>query len=187
MDTKGINMNALLQVFEAVGFMEPMHYTWAIAGGYCRDIRAKLEPKDADILVCGFRSEADAFAKAKEISDYVSRYGLGSSEVYYAYGQSAVSVGDDFSKRHFCCIKVYLNDSIPVDILIETSLCLREAIGHFDCNLNQYAWTPMVSMTRPHYFGTHPENELHFLKPVRQSRIDKMTAFYKEHIEHVSN
>lgn len=187
MDTKGINMNALLQVFEAVGFTEPMHYTWAIAGGYCRDTRIGLTPKDADILVCGIKDDKSAFAKAVEISEYVSSFCLGSSEVYHAYGKTVGTVDDDFSKRHFCCIKVYLNDSIPVDILIETSSCLREAIGHFDCNLNQYAWTPMVSMTRPHYFGTHPENELHFLKPVRQSRIDKMTAFHKEHIEHVSN
>lgn len=187
MNTKGINMDALLEVFEAVGFMQPQYYTWAIAVGYCRDIRVGLTPKDADILVCGFKDEVSAFAKATEISDYVSRFRLGSSEVYHAYGKTAGDVDDDFSKRHFCCIKLYLHDSIPVDILIETSLSLREAISHFDCNLNQYAWTPMVPMRGSRYFGKHPENELHFLKPVRQVRIDKMTQFYKEHIEHVSH
>lgn len=183
-----IDMEALSAVFEDVGFNDPTRYRWCIAGGFCRDIRVGLTPKDADILVVGVKGDVEAFELAKRISDIVSRYGLGSSEVYHAYGQTAAGMAnsDDFAERHYCCIKVQLVGSIPIDILIEKSETLGEAIRNFDCNLNQYAWTPMVKMHRVRYFGKQPENELHFLKPVRQSRIDKMTAFYKEHIENVS-
>lgn len=184
-----INMVALAELFGSVGLNDNNSYKWCIAGGFCRDIRVGLEPKDADVLVVGVKGDVEAFELAKRISDIVSRYGLGSSEVYHAYGQTATSMAssDDFAERHYCCIKVQLVDSIPIDILIEKADTLREAIDNFDCNLNQYAWTPMIKMHRPYYFGRNPENELHFLKPVRQSRIDKMTKFYREYISNVSN
>ncbi|QHJ79935.1 MAG: hypothetical protein [Caudoviricetes sp.] len=155
--------------------------TWCVAGGYVRDMVAGLTPKDCDVLVVDktITNHTEAFALACEISDYISRNGLGSSEIFQAYGCS--SNEDDFSKRHWACIKIELSNSIPIDILIETSSTLSEAVSHFDCNLNQWiiindGWeTPM-------YMGEESHKELHFLKPVRQVRIDKMTKFYTEHI-----
>lgn len=153
--------------------------TWCVAGGYVRDMVAGLTPKDCDVLVVDktITNNTEAFALACEISDYISRNGLGSSEIFQAYGCS--SNEDDFSKRHWACIKIELSNSIPIDILIETSSTLSEAVSHFDCNLNQYVITKYGNIN---YLGDFPENELHFLKPVRQVRIDKMTKFYMEHI-----
>lgn len=153
--------------------------TWCIAGGYVRDMVAGLTPKDCDVLVVDktINNHTEAFALACKISDYISRNGLGRSETFQAYGCS--SNEDDFSKRHWACIKLELHGSIPIDILIETSSSLAEAVSHFDCNLNQWV---LLTGGYAAYMGETPANELHFLKPVRQVRIDKMTKFYNEHI-----
>lgn len=152
---------------------------WCIAGGYVRDMVAGLTPNDCDVLVVdtSITNHSEAFALACKISNYISLNGLGSSEIFQAYGCS--SNEDDFSKRHWACIKVELYNSIPIDILIETSSSLSEAVSHFDCNLNQWV---LFQNGYCMYDSNKPANELHFLKPVRQVRIDKMTKFFMEHV-----
>lgn len=160
--------------------------TCCIAGGFCRDKRVGLKPKDCDVLVIdpSIKCDADAFELACKISRYISMFGLGSSAIYQAYGLT--SKEDDFSERHYACIKLNLHGVIPIDILIERASTIQEAVNNFDCNLNQYTRN-IRSGSSINYYGTLPEDELHFLKPVRQKRIDKMTDFYNKYIKKENN
>lgn len=157
-----------------------------IAGGAPRNVRAGLPAKDYDVIVLKgstvytadtWSDHSDAFVTIKKLSERVSTMG-GSSFCYFAYGQSN-DPAVDFSERLWACLKVTFEDD-HYDLLLQRATSLGDAIGAYDCNLNQYfVWHD----GEIYYDGIHPEDELHFLKPVRQSRIEKMTKFFKEHIE----
>lgn len=159
------------------------------AGGCGRNVHYGLEPKDVDVLVVGnFYNESEAFALVTEMSANVSRLG-GSSACYYAYSQGEIPIesASDFGQRLYACLKVKLPGCYDMDFLLQRATTVSDAIGGFDCNLNQY-----IIMTTPEGCAKgslyvpvpvdYPEDELVWIKPVTEKRKAKMEAFYQQHV-----
>lgn len=146
-------------------------FDWAIAGGSCRNFSVGLPAKDYDVICIlppEDRNHQGAFEFAKQVSRMVSIHG-GRSSVIQAYGQG------DFGERHLAVIKIeYASDNY--DLLVESSSSIMEAIGHFDCNMNQCYWN---GLTKQVVFVGEPLDKLVWCKPVSAERKERMESFFK--------
>ena len=159
------------------------------AGGCARNVNYGLEPKDVDVLVVGnFFNDSEAFELITELSANISRLG-GSSRCYYAYeqGEAPMDSGRDFGQRLYACLKAEFPGCYQMDFLLQRATTVADAIGGFDCNLNQYVilTTPEGCAKSSLYVPTpvdFPEDELVWIKPVTGQRKAKMEAFYQQYV-----
>lgn len=170
-------MTAKMQILRAVQVVEAVlqcdtDLNCYAAGGCIRDTYYELPYKDIDIVVpLGDVSEQDAFAVMERFAKEYRWMMNQPVAVMMAYGQSAdarQSLGD-FDERLYGVVKVG-SEYGDIDVLFSRYSTIQEVLDWFDCNINQGY---MDSQGGVYY---HPCKELVFIKPVSDSRRERMLS-----------
>lgn len=112
-------------VSDVIHLLEAYRFEWAIAGGWCRDMIQRKQPKDLDIIICNV--------------DYISKGTLHDFEAdLKALGTSreefSSSEGQELMKV------IAAGDEVPIDLIFWKGKykTIESIVSRFDTNMNQF-------------------------------------------------
>ena len=112
-------------VFKVINLLQNYKFEWAIAGGWCRDMIQRKQPKDLDIIICN----VDYISKGAMRDFEAELKALGSSrEEFDASG------GQELSKV------IAAGDEVPIDLIFWKGKykTIESIVSRFDTNMNQF-------------------------------------------------
>lgn len=107
--------------------------THTITGGFPRDIAMGRKPKDIDVLIVTELSPTELIDKLSGINTLRKPAGA-QFEVYEAYGGDSQN---HFKEWYVTCLKMTVEDRLPVDFLFLRGGDTDATISSFDCSLNR--------------------------------------------------